>query len=803
MSRRKQSDAYLQRRTSTIISDLWSSHHFLAPNEYPPEVIGICSCLLHCYDNEHFAKFFYYGVKPNAQTKDFLAYIDDCEKVLSDRNQVDIERCMIVNRLRQDLEENGEQFQSILNRIQEHLHLRMSENLTVTSPQTVGELQQQCEQQNECALALDQVYRMRRFQFYADHEVRNMISLIDLQSWISSHLQLFLCNIPKSTVHEQLIQQLKILINNSFFIIQHPSPPIATHSATTKEPVAAKIHCRILSLLDTSTSQITIDNITPIVRVLPMPNQPEETLQVYTQKPLTWKTFTITTTSSNRRNFNCAEISEIIFRQLPDLSEKQKASKEIKPHYAPLVYVIDFNIVVTVHFPNGFSSIRHSLTVQSAPFGIVSNTSQDGDLFAKVFMQDLKSWRSVVYISNLGIPSLMTADLTVGEIVDCIRRYFIHQTGMNPKRWVMPYIERILNTDCHNKSDSIENLCQASVAKILGQINFIAEHPVLSLFHYDGLFLAICDSNTVDNILHQIHEFHKVSVCAIRLSELSRLKNIRDIGVRANLIERGSTRSRYCTFDGAKLSCTLGVFIIRILLGEASRFQNILTTVHTEDHNLLERTFKYARLYDSEKLRLICPYRERYLSLWECPHNEENNELNDPDSSLPTGLSPNCPIAATSTSSNIFNSSLDSNYTSMDINDPVISTTFESPPVAQPYNSQSQVCCSAEQSMLRSHSAIPQHLIMPQMNQTNVYHPPVVIVVTDPNNSIMSNQDLLQLISTALPECASLMQSSTIYRICADQRINIPKPASQTISSNAQSTNPLYEKLCFNSKNNQ
>ncbi|CAF4996436.1 unnamed protein product [Rotaria magnacalcarata] len=183
--------------------------------------------------------------------------------------------------------------------------------------------------------------------------------------------------------------------------------------------------------------------------------------------------------------------------------------------------------------------------------------------------------------------------------------------------------------------------------------------------------------------------------------------------------------------------------------------------------------------------------------------SEENNELNDPDSSLPTGLSPNCPIAATSTSSNIFNSSLDSNYTSMDINDSVISTTFESPPVAQPYNSQSQVCCSAEQSMLRSHSAIPQHLIMPQMNQTNVYHPPVVIVVTDPNNSIMSNQDLLQLISTALPECASLMQSSTIYRICADQRINIPKPASQTISSNAQSTNPLYEKLCFNSKNNQ
>ncbi|CAF3352908.1 unnamed protein product [Rotaria socialis] len=656
MPKGRQSDAYLQRHTSTIIPGLWPSHQFLAPNEYPPEVIGIYSYLLRCYDNEHFAKFFYYGVKPNAQTKDFLAYLNDCERTLSDKNQVDIERCMIVNRLRQYLEQNREQFQSILNRIQEYLHLYMSENLTVTSPQTVAELQQQGEQQNECALALDQVYRMRRFQFYADSEVRKKINLIDLQSWISSHLQLFLCNIPQSPAHEQLTQQLKILINNSFFIIQHPSPPIATHSTTTKEPVTAKIHCRILSLLDTSTTQITIDNITPIVRVLPTPNQPEETLQVYPQQPLTWETFTLTTALNNRRNFNCAKISKIIFRQLPDRSEKQKVSKEIKPHYAPLVYCIDFNIVVTVHFPDGFSSIQHSLTVQSAPFGIVSNTSQDGDLFAKVFIQDLKSWRPVVPTSNLGIPSLMTADLTIDEIVNCIRRYFIHQTGINPKSWVIPYIAKMLNTDCHNKSGSIENLCQASLAKILGQINFIAEHPVLSLFHSDGLFLGLCDSNTVDNILHQVHELYKVSVCAIRLSELSRMKNVKDIGVRANLIESGSTNPRYYAFEGAKLSCMLGVFIIRILLGEAARFENILTTVDTKDHNLLDHTANYANLYDSEKLRLICPYRERYLSLWECPHNEENNELNDPDSSLPSGLSPNCPIPATTTSPNISNS---------------------------------------------------------------------------------------------------------------------------------------------------
>ncbi len=48
---------------------------------------------------------------------------------------------------------------------------------------------------------------------------------------------------------------------SSFFIIKHPSPPIATHSSGNKDGVTAKIFCRLLCLLDRSNPAITIDNI--------------------------------------------------------------------------------------------------------------------------------------------------------------------------------------------------------------------------------------------------------------------------------------------------------------------------------------------------------------------------------------------------------------------------------------------------------------------------------------------------------------------------------------------------------------
>lgn len=81
---------------------------------------------------------------------------------------------------------------------------------------------------------------------------------------------------PEPSNRSQLIENFQTLLNkyvymnptrsyksvfSSFFIIQHPSPPIATHSTRVNGGVTAKINCRIICLLDRSQPTITIDNI--------------------------------------------------------------------------------------------------------------------------------------------------------------------------------------------------------------------------------------------------------------------------------------------------------------------------------------------------------------------------------------------------------------------------------------------------------------------------------------------------------------------------------------------------------------
>jgi len=53
--------------------------------------------------------------------------------------------------------------------------------------------------------------------------------------------------------------------------------------------------------------------------------------------------------------------------------------------------------------------------------------------------------------------------------------------------------------------------------------------------------------------------------------------------------------------------------------------------------------------------------------------------------------------------------------------------------------------------------------------ETNNNTPPIIIVVTSPNQCIMSNQDLALLIQNHLPQYSQLIDSSPFHRIDADQ----------------------------------
>ncbi len=101
-----------------------------------------------------------------------------------------------------------------------------------------------------------------------------------------------------------------------------------------------------------------------------------------------------------------------------------------------------------VRFPND-SSCQFRVTIPSAPFGLMSNTSQEEDLFARVFIEDAKSWKPLpTTVSHDTTASSTTTDLTMKEIVQSVERYFIRKTGIRPKDWIIPYIENVFQTAC-------------------------------------------------------------------------------------------------------------------------------------------------------------------------------------------------------------------------------------------------------------------------------------------------------------------------------------------------------------------
>lgn len=64
----------------------------------------------------------------------------------------------------------------------------------------------------------------------------------------------------------------------------------------------------------------------------------------------------------------------------------------------------------------------------------------------------MKSWRpqipSPIPISNNEAVTHITQEITIDELVNNIRRYHIHQTGIFPKSWVIEHIQKILMSAC-------------------------------------------------------------------------------------------------------------------------------------------------------------------------------------------------------------------------------------------------------------------------------------------------------------------------------------------------------------------
>jgi hypothetical protein len=191
----------------------------------------------------------------------------------------------------------------------------------------------------------------------------------------------------------------------------------------------------------------------------------------YRQPEIVWEYYSIVTSSNTEKTFSCANLKQIVLDQASAVSENQNPSTG-KPHYGPFIYRIDFHIDVTVrtiflcimrekngiaqrysscllqiNFPNDPLPHRQIVTVLSAPYGLTTHSSQEAILLSEVFLKDLTSWEQTPTTASNN-PTTLPPTATIENIVDGVRRYFIHKTGIRPKEWIMPYIESTLKMVC-------------------------------------------------------------------------------------------------------------------------------------------------------------------------------------------------------------------------------------------------------------------------------------------------------------------------------------------------------------------
>jgi len=141
-----------------------------------------------------------------------------------------------------------------------------------------------------------------------------------------------------------------------------------------------------------------------------------------------------------------------------------------------------------VCFPNDPSLCKHHVIVQSAPFGLITNTCQEEELFAKVFIEDLRCWKSIStsplpLISNTITSEVTPVNLTITDIVDSIRRYFIHKTGIQPKQWIMPCIEKELSA-IYSKYQSLPKVFVHKVQNDFFTKSYRTTRQTILKFHF-------------------------------------------------------------------------------------------------------------------------------------------------------------------------------------------------------------------------------------------------------------------------------------------------------------------------------
>ncbi|CAF1076007.1 unnamed protein product [Adineta steineri] len=618
-----------------IRAGLFDCYSFLAPNEYSNKTFGLLAFLL----RNSVGEINFSSILDEAEKKSQRDHDKNGEEKLANEviklleaervklklapNDVSIEKCLMLTRIISYIQENRQKFIPLLSDIRMDMRLKMldtSTNRTISYPNDFRQREHDFDHRKN---AQD----IRRLFYFTHEEVKNPPSLISLQNRVTEHLSYMIdCKMRyESKFRNTGIQECLDIINNSFMIVDQPH--CGFNSATVykrKGPgdYITKVSVTIVSLLhdfmETHPNLIEIHSIKPSFLLS------SDKYELANPQPMSWKICELQASPHDKPQ-------RILYAELSDLIIKQANKNDTQVHFAQKLHSLQFNFDVQINLTEYRFSKIHQISLSSAQFAIASRHCQVPRLLTHVILNDIQR------LSKTKLPEIRT-------IIHYMERYFIYRIGVLPCAQTRAYLQEELEkakserinypsleerfTVCIKikKKRYTDKMNHDFLTSYVHQIDFMAKHPVLSMMYADRLFLGICNSDKVAEIVNTYSTMTSPLI-AFRMNGIKvnyanfveksiddRLIEPDSCAIRNNIYNHRKGTSEQLTLDTAKLSQELSKLVFIDSLVDA-RSIKVLSNFDYKTDAIENKSFDNFTKYYDASIHNVSLCKERYQPL--------------------------------------------------------------------------------------------------------------------------------------------------------------------------------------------
>ncbi|CAF1534675.1 unnamed protein product [Rotaria magnacalcarata] len=619
--RKRQAPNQMQITTaqSNILYSLLDCYEFLAPNEYSERTIGIQAFLTRkSVGDINFSDIIDDSEKRNrqGQTTNFAAIL---EEKLANLPIIDasVEKCLMLSRLISFIKENETRFTSIISDIRLDMQLKMADHQTAASSYNFHAREQEF---NSRKFAQEN----RRLFYYSHDEIKQPPNLVYLQNRTTEHLTFIMNQMPRDSKSRQTyLNELDKILRTSFLIVDQPhsgTTPVTIYERKAPGEYTAKISVTIISLLYDFMQ--THPNLLELFDIEPSLYPSSTYYKLEEPRSLSWKTCQVQTAPGGKsRTFLYAELSAITIEQ---------ASKtDTRVRFAQLLHSFKFAVKVQLNLADSKMPPVFQIPLESVRFGIGAHNNQVPQLLARVILEDIQR------ISKAQL-------IDVKTMLTYMRRYFIHRTGVRPNDCVNIFLEQelIKATNQRINFQSVEDVYWDFLVHFVHQVEFMRKHPVLAMFHADGLFLGICNSERAAEAIVQ-STIAGSPVIALRLNSIRvdynvvatsstgiRPVKLSPCAVRVDIYNDRTKKLQNRTFDTGILAADISKFVLSTHTDSANRIY-VLSTFDDRTNGKNVLSFGEFSKYYHNRLQQILKNDEKYKPVTDLIDNANDGNADE------------------------------------------------------------------------------------------------------------------------------------------------------------------------------